>query len=155
MRFERSGYSNAAADGCIYVVQELGGIGGVQIGGLGGVDDRTTTHRDEPVDIGIIGELDASLERFVGRFDPDIVIESDIDPRSIERGQHSGDMFGANERIIGKDSDPFDAKVLGNVASFSQAPRAKRDVRRIDAECVVARLKCDVVVATEHVGSPG
>ena len=59
-RLERSGHRLAAADRRVDVVEEVGRIGRVEVGGLGRVDRAAAADGDERVELPCPGDVDAA-----------------------------------------------------------------------------------------------
>src|ERR1700739_2018225 len=69
MRLERARYGFALADRRIDVGQQVSGIGGVQIGGLARVDDRTAAQRYVAIGVQLLRETRPVQKRRVGGLD--------------------------------------------------------------------------------------
>ena len=79
MRLQRTRHGAKLAVGQVDVGQEIGGVGGVQIGRLGGVHGRAAAQRHEAVEMAVPGEVGGGEERFVGRLDGDLVENHGVD----------------------------------------------------------------------------
>src|SRR5215213_1152766 len=71
---QTTGHRLATPDRRVYVRQEVGWIGGIQIRCLGGVHARATAQSDVAVELALAGKADGVLERSVGRLDADLVV---------------------------------------------------------------------------------
>ena len=60
-------------------------MGGVEVRGLGRVDDRASADRDEAVDVRLVRELRRGQKGSIGRLDLHLVVESDVDAGRPER----------------------------------------------------------------------
>ena len=104
MRLQRAWNRPRFADRGVDVGQEIGGIGGIEVGGFRGVDGRAAAERDEAVEFAVPGEIRRRLEGAVGRLDLDGVIDRHVDPgaasdlaRGLQRRQ-LGDARVAEQR---------------------------------------------------------
>ena len=69
----------AAANGVIDVGQQLGGVGGVEVGRLGGVDAGAAAHGGKAVATALLGGADRLSKRGVARLHPGFVVADRVD----------------------------------------------------------------------------
>ena len=84
-RLERSRHRLAAANRLIDVGQQLRRVGGVEIGGLRGVDAGTASHRGEPVAAALPGGADCFPERGVAGLDSRFRVADGVDAGAAQR----------------------------------------------------------------------
>ena len=82
----------AAADRSVDVGEEIGGMGGIEVSRLGGIDNRTAADRYKAFEIAFAGKVGRGLKRYIGRLDSDLILEGDIDPGVGERPLDGGNM---------------------------------------------------------------
>ena len=82
----------AAADRSVDVGEEIGGMGGIEVSRLGGIDNRTAADRYKAFEIALAGKVGRGLKRYIGRLDSDLILEGDIDPGVGERPLDGGNM---------------------------------------------------------------
>ena len=76
---QRARDRSAFADRRVDVGQQRRGVGRVEIGGLGRVDDAAAADGDEAIEAAVRGERGGLHERLVGRLDADLVVEDGVD----------------------------------------------------------------------------
>ena len=114
------------ADRRVDVVEEVGrGIGRVEVGGLGGVDDRPAADGDEAVELVAAREGDRVLERHVGRLDAHAVVDDGGDAGGLERLEHRGERRQAGDDRVGDHQGPAHAQVGEIHPDFTRDPGAE------------------------------
>ncbi len=74
MRLEGTRHWSRLADGRIHIGHEISGIGGIKIGCLAGVHDRTATNGHVAIEISFGGKLRGGHERLIRRLDAYLII---------------------------------------------------------------------------------
>ena len=87
VRLERRRRLRALADRRVDVVHHRRGVGGDQVGDLGGVDARAAADGDEAVDLVLEREVGGVLERVDGRLDAAAVVDDDLDALGLDRAR--------------------------------------------------------------------
>ncbi len=94
-RQQRRGRRASAAHRGVDVVHELAGVGGEQVDGLAGVDRRAAADGEDRVEGTVLAsEGDRVGEGDVGRLDPRLVVDDDLDAVG-------GDLVGDPRRVAG------------------------------------------------------
>jgi hypothetical protein len=125
----------------------------VEVGGLAGVHHRAAADRHIAVEAAIGGEARRLLQRPVGRFDRDIVVDDGVDTGGGQRRADLGDMRAGGEVRIGEQRDAAQAQFQCLVAGFGQDAGAERERRHAQREPAVAALgQGEVGVAAAHRG---
>ncbi len=89
-RLDRAGHGLAQADGRVDVGQQVGRIGGEEIGDLGRVDARSAAHGHVAVKLTVDREGDGVGKRAIGRLDAHPVVEHGVDAGLCQRGHGHG-----------------------------------------------------------------
>jgi hypothetical protein len=83
-RFQGPRNRPASADRGVDVLEKIGRVGGIEVGGLGRVDGAATADGDNRVKVATGDEFRSLLETSVGRFDRDPFEHFETDSRVVE-----------------------------------------------------------------------
>ena len=134
--FYGTGDGLAFADGLVDVIEEVGGVAGVEIGDFRGVDGGAAADGDEGVAGILVGEGDGFVHGEVGRLDTDAVEEAVGTVVVFERFE--GGDYGREVAEVGVevDEDGFGAEI-GEVGSdFAGGSGTEADGRGGHFKCV-------------------
>ena len=137
---------------CVDVGEEIVGPGGIQVGRLGRVHDRTAAHRDETVEGTVGGESRRCLQGRIGRFDAARVVHRHVQPGFAKRLESHPGRFDFGDVGFGEERHPFHAQRRGVLAQFGQGPGPEFHGRRRDGEDGLTVLPGGVVGRLTHCG---
>ena len=125
-RLERAGNRFPASDRRIDVIEKVGRIRRIQIGGLGRVDRAPAPDGDEGFDFFGDGELRRRLKTGVGRLDADLVVQHEVDVAGAairRRRRPSADRRGPGRSPASRGGPPASAR---SIPTSRVIPRPKR-----------------------------
>ena len=126
----------ALADRRIDVLQEIGGIRRIQIGGLGGVDRRSAADCDESFRLDCDRFPDGFLKRSIRRLHGDLAVKRNLDAGVVERCADHCDRRQFRQEAVGQQHDLADAAVGKVESQLARHARAESNVGRGQLHCV-------------------
>jgi len=128
-RPERTGNGQALPDGRVHVVEEVGRIGRVQVGGLRGIYRRPAPDGEIPVECSGGCELRGGLEREIARLYAHLVVDNAVDAlatQGIECDRHGLAVFqvGVHHRHHAPGAEGLEV-----VAYLTRCPGTELDAR--------------------------
>ncbi|CAB5000156.1 unannotated protein [freshwater metagenome] len=154
VRCERAGHRERATNGCVDIVEQVGWVAGVEVGGLGRVDHRPPAHRHIPVEAPLSGKSHRVGERLVGRLNPHLVEHHDVKPGTYERLPHLCQLRKLADPGVGEQRNSRHSEAARPITRFGQHARAESDGRRVDGKDRLAALVGGEVRVTAGHGTP-
>ncbi len=133
-RTELAGNGFRLANRRIDIGQQVGGVGCIQVRGLGGVDDRAAPNRDVAVEPAIGRKLCRFRKGNIGRLHARIGVERKVDPRGFQRFDRRLYRNVIGQTGIGDDHHSGRAQILRVFTDFSRDTLPVLDGRGVHGE---------------------
>ena len=154
VRSQRSRHRRSVTDRSVDVGQEVGRVGGVQVGGLGGIDHRAAADRHIAIGVGLRRECRCPRERFIRRFDVYLGIADDVDARRPQGMSRRVEDLQRGHIGIGEQRHSGHAESPCAVAEFLQAAPAEGDPGCVNRERRVQAIPGGLIMTAAHRASP-